>query len=237
LIALGEDYFEFWNYIEVVCLTKEGLSQFIENLLFDQVTESIWAKVCDRLRGVGDGRLKSDRYLKLTGSEISGSCPEILGEFRDKQWRLLYRGSRDGFGSSDFHGKCDGQLNTLTVIATTKAFVFGGFTPIGWSSTNSWGVDNSGQSFLFTVKNAGNIAPRKFSLSSPSHAIYCNSGYGPTFGSGYDIYVAANCNANTGSYTNLGTDYVNDTGIGNAQVFTGEKQFTVQEIEVFAISL
>jgi hypothetical protein len=30
---------------------------------------------------------------------------------------------------------------------------------------------------------------------------------------------------------------VNDTGIEKAQVFTGEYNFTVKEIEVFAISL
>ena len=29
---------------------------------------------------------------------------------------LLYRGSRDGFLSSDFHEKCDGKTNTIALV-------------------------------------------------------------------------------------------------------------------------
>lgn len=36
----------------------------------------------------------------------------------DLNWRLLYRGSRDGFLSKSFHKKCDKHPNTLTVIKT-----------------------------------------------------------------------------------------------------------------------
>ena len=32
------------------------------------------------------------------------------------KWSLLYRGTRDGFGSDDFHSKCDGHSNTLTLL-------------------------------------------------------------------------------------------------------------------------
>ncbi len=40
-----------------------------------------------------------------------------LCEFAEKKlWVLLYRGSRDGFSSREFHLKCDGKSNTLTVI-------------------------------------------------------------------------------------------------------------------------
>jgi hypothetical protein len=48
----------------------------------------------------------------------------------------LWRGSRDGFGSGDFHSRCDGHANTVTLIETAASehdvgdFVFGGFTPV-----------------------------------------------------------------------------------------------------------
>jgi hypothetical protein len=32
------------------------------------------------------------------------------------KWSLLYRGTRDGFGAKAFHSKCDGHLNTLTLL-------------------------------------------------------------------------------------------------------------------------
>ena len=34
----------------------------------------------------------------------------------NNKWSLLYRGTRDGFGSDDFHSKCDGHSNTLTLL-------------------------------------------------------------------------------------------------------------------------
>jgi hypothetical protein len=150
---------------------------------------------------------------------------------------LLYRGTVHGFRSSDFHQHCDGHANTITLILTTKGFIFGGFTPAEWDSTNgSWKADNSRNSFLFTVKNPRNSDGQKFAVSNPSHAIYCNSACGPRFGHGCDMCVANECNANTSSYTNLGSGYVNNTGIAGNQVFTGEQSFTVQEIEVFSIT-
>jgi hypothetical protein len=126
----------------------------------------------------------------------------------------------------------------LTLIETTKGFIFGGFTPLVWDSSDRYKSDSSQKGFLFTLKNSRNSEPRKFKLTSGSaYAIGCDSTYGPTFGYGCDICVADNCNANTSSYTHFGTAYVNDTGIDGKAVFTGESNFTVKEIEVFAITL
>lgn len=46
----------------------------------------------------------------------------------------LFRGTRDGFSSSTFHSKCDGQGATLILILSDKGKVFGGFTSIPLSS-------------------------------------------------------------------------------------------------------
>jgi hypothetical protein len=161
--------------------------------------------------------------------------PLCLRDLHGKRWTLLYRGSRDGFGGSNFHQKCDGQSNTLTVIETTKGFVFGGFTPVAWDSSNSSKPDSSQTSFLFTVKNPRGSDGRKFVMANSANAIRCLTSYGPIFGSNHDIQVADGCNGNTSSYTNLGGAYTNDTGINGQQVFTGEHTFTAKEIEVFLI--
>jgi hypothetical protein len=240
LIELGSEYLEFWNYIEVVNLTSDGISLFVDNLDFNELSESIWEQIIHRLKGELRNELRLDRYVKemiQIESLIVDNYPTILKEFRKNPWKLLYRGSRDGFKASDFHGKCDNESNTVTLIETMKGFIFGGFTPIPWDSSNTYKSDNSQKSFLFTLKNANNISPRKFSLSDASHAIRCLSDYGPLFGSGHDILIYDNCNANTNSYTNFGSGYVNDTGIGGGQVLAGEYNFTVKEIEVFTIIL
>jgi hypothetical protein len=57
-----------------------------------------------------------------------------FSEFGGKQFSLLWRGSRDGFRARNFHSRCDGHANTLTLIKDTEGNIFGGFTPVEWES-------------------------------------------------------------------------------------------------------
>jgi hypothetical protein len=242
LIDLGRDYFEFWCYIKPIFLTPDGISLFGNELPFDYVSEDIWTKIFVRLANKPDESIRIRRFANSVGSgprlesNILETIPSILKDFEAKTWRLLYRGSRDGFGSSDFHSKCDQQSNTVTILLTTDGYIFGGFTPIAWDSGGTYKADNTGKSFLFSLKNSWNTEPKLFRLSRPDHAIVCNPSYGPVFGSGNDIQVVNNCDQNTNSYTKLGTSYTNDTGIDGRQVFTGQHRFQVKEIEVFSIN-
>jgi hypothetical protein len=98
-------------------------------------------------------------------SQIITNFPKIFAEFRQRRFSLLWRGSRDGFGSTEFHRRRDGHANTLTVILDTKGNIFGGFTPLEWESRASWPFnkgDDSLKSFLFTLKNPHNMTARKF---------------------------------------------------------------------------
>jgi hypothetical protein len=149
-------------------------------------------------------------------SRIVSSIPPLFDEFRGKRFVLLWRGSRDGFGARDFHGRCDGHANTLVLILDTDGNVFGGFTPLQWESPRKekWKCDDSLKSFLFTLKNPHNIPARKFALKAEKkpHAIRCDPSWGPAFGYN-DLAVYDNCNANTDSFTALGIAYTNDTGL------------------------
>jgi hypothetical protein len=241
LIDLGSDYFEFFHYLEPIFLTPDGISLFGSTLPFDYVSEDIWHKIFVRIENKPDKTLCIRRFLtsipsvKRLESTILDNIPQILKEFDTKTWRLLYRGTRDGFGSSHFHSKCDRQSNTVTIILTTAGYIFGGFTPIAWDSSNTYKADNTGKSFLFSLKNPRNAEPKIFPLSNASCAIYCYPSYGPAFGSNCDIYVRDNCDQGKGSHTNLGGSYTNDTGIAGNQVFTGEQHYQVKEVEVFSI--
>jgi len=64
------------------------------------------------------------------------------------------------------------------------------------------------------------------------NAIYCNSSYGPTFGSGHDFYIPNAANSNNG-YVNLNNTYQCPTGQNNNAFLTGNRNFLVSEIEVF----
>jgi hypothetical protein len=169
-------------------------------------------------------------------SAIVPDFPKLFEDFNKKRFTLLWRGSRDGFGATDFHGRCDGHPNTLTVIADMKGNIFGGFTPVKWKDWGRFKADPSLKSFLFTLKNPHNVPARRFPLKAQNRneAIYCDSDCGPSF---YDIAVSDNCNTNTQNTTScFGRGYTNDTELDRKTFFTGSEQFVVQEIEVFEIT-
>jgi hypothetical protein len=173
-------------------------------------------------------------------SLIIGEFPPLFDEFRWKQFTLLWRGSRDGFGAQEFHRRCDGRANTLTLILDTKGNVFGGFTPVKWESSPSWKYksDDSLRSFLFTLRNPQGIPPRKFTLRAEwkERGIECWSARGPRFGNGC-IYVSDNCNENTSSHTaGFGNEYHSVSGKVEKEFLTGAEYFRVKEIEVLEIA-
>jgi hypothetical protein len=199
------------------------------------------AKLKTGVRTVTTARASTAVSVPQLDSLITTQFPPLFQEFRAKQWQLLWRGSRDGFGAADFHCRCDGHANTLTFILDTEGNVFGGFTSVKWKSAryDEFTGDGSLQSFLFTFKNPHSIPARRFALRDEQKhcAICCNSRYGPAFGGG-DIYISDNCTTNSNSYTSLGTrsggrTYTNDTSV--KELFTGAHNVRVKEIEVFEI--
>ena len=81
-------------------------------------------------------------------------CEFSLNEKRE----LLYRGSEHGFGANDFHAKCDGKPNTLTILrADGTSNIFGGFTSVAWSSHSVGGeYKRDRNAFLFSLVNQEN---------------------------------------------------------------------------------
>ena len=64
-------------------------------------------------------------------------------------FNLIYRASRDGFGASKYHRKCDGKINTLCVVETDKGCKFGGYTETKIQNTYKNFKDPN--SFLFSL--------------------------------------------------------------------------------------
>jgi hypothetical protein len=183
----------------------------------------------------------------LTGKQPSELMKLCEFSPNDDKWRLLYRGTRDGFSHSDFHSKCDDRPNTLTIFkAKESKFIFGGFTTVAWQSTMPHQYKTDPNAFLFSLTNRDNrpyllkIKPKQ----SP-YAICCYSLFGPIFGNGHDIFIASNSNESMDSYANLGFTYVNpkysseQNGAGNGAAedatsfLAGSLKFQLVEIEVY----
>jgi hypothetical protein len=123
------------------------------------------------------------------------------------------------------------------VILDTKGNIFGGFTPVKWESGSEHGkADDSRESFLFTLKNPHNLPARSFGMKSgeKNWAIGCDSAKGPWFDAAIVVYD--NCNSRADNFSTIGNFYTNDTKRDGNTIFTGSRQFQVQEIEVFELT-
>lgn len=93
-------------------------------------------------------------------------------------------------------------------------------------------------SFIFSFKNKDGLAPFKSNKSNNAYAMYTNRYYGPTFGNGFDIYIASNAGSSSSSYTNFGYGYKLPSGYsaGNSKtrnLLPGSYRFTPNELEVY----
>jgi hypothetical protein len=183
------------------------------------------------------GQLSLSEYSRNDpfGSQIlSATQPSELikvCEFSSKdKWTLLYRGTRDGFDAANFHSKCDDHNNTLTILkAHGTSYIFGGFTTVTWESSHQFKADPN--AFLFSLTNKDN-QPSKMRQIKTDFSIYCNSGYGPTFGLN-DILICNNANTTAGSLSNLGYSYQHPQPSQGQSYLAGSNPFQLSEIEVY----
>ena len=104
------------------------------------------------------------------------------------EFKLILRGSRDGFTPETFHEICDNQSHTVTIIKEKNSNeILGGYNPIAWKSVGGYTATND--SFIFSFSN-DNIESHTLSrVIDKEHAIYNISDYGPSFGTrDLDLY-------------------------------------------------
>ena len=149
---------------------------------------------------------------------------------------LLYRGSRDGSTSKDFHDRCDNKGPTICLYKNDKDYIFGGYASISWTSNGDY--YSASESFIFTLTNIHGTEPTKFPNKIKYRSVYHNSNYGPCFGNYNDINIISDYKK-SGSYSRFPTDYEDTLNKGKS-IFTGNldnnnESLTVKEIEVFKL--
>ena len=171
-------------------------------------------------------------------------------DLNGRKWSLLYQGSRDGFAASDFHSRCDGKPNTLTIVKSSSGNIFGGYTTISWESNDydgDYGYKYDNSAFIFSLVNKEN-RPLIFEHTNESEnieeadargSVFSSSKHGPTFGGGHDLYICDRSNIERYSNSNLGNTYTHpeyqkDTERTNS-ILAGSEFFQVDDIEVFQI--
>ena len=156
------------------------------------------------------------------------------------KYELIYKMSENGSRPDDFHEFCDNKGPTLTIIETKNNYIFGGFTPLNWSTNNKDSYDQSKRTFIFSL----NLMKKYEMFNSKKRAIFCDIDHGPSFGNnsfnGY--YYSSNCDIN------LNTSFLKGKicAIQDSNFLENEKleligergkieAFDTKEIEVFQI--
>ena len=154
-------------------------------------------------------------------------------------WRLIYRGTRDGFAASSFHSFCDNKGPTITLIKAVGDCIFGGYSDVSWTSRNNYIQSTDAFLFAFVSNGLGTTPFRGRVFQNAGHAMYDYSPYGPTFGAGHDLHIASDSNSNSNSYMEWGNTYELPDGYtsgGSSRTWVCGANFQTIEIEVFALA-
>ena len=129
---------------------------------------------------------------------------EITDEVKNSyEFKLLFRGSRDGFTCGRFRKFC-GVSRTVTIVKVKDSDeILGGYNPTKWERCS---FNTTKDSFIFSFKNSDRIEKGNYILSrvvNEKNAIYDSYFDGPSFGDG-DLTIWPNwgdtCNSKNISY-------------------------------------
>ena len=74
--------------------------------------------------------------------------------FKFSTIKLLYRGSKDGDEANKCHKLCDNKNNILIIIKSDRGNIFGGYSKIGFKTSNEaqYLIDNNCFLFSYDLK-------------------------------------------------------------------------------------
>ena len=128
----------------------------------------------------------------------------------------------------DFHERCDGNVQQLVFIKTTKGEIFGGYTEIGFNSRDGSHKDNN--AFVFSL-----YTRKIYNIKTDKTAIYDNQSYGPCFEGNTCIICIYSKMFTVQSHTCSIKDSYFDGITSDFEINNGEQYFNIQEIEVYQI--
>jgi hypothetical protein len=141
-----------------------------------------------------DSKIITSQHIELISKWIDRL--EIRDEIKNTyEFKLLLRGSRDGFEVNKFHEICGNQSNTVTVIKVKDSNeILGGYNPIAWESSGK-----TKDSFIFSFNNSYDIESYILSrVKDENYAICYTEFCGPSFG--LDLYLLGNFGRCSKSY-------------------------------------
>ena len=215
---------ELKKKIEELQLEKEKMKNKLEET--QKNLEEKTKKQVERIKNL----FKDSTIIKLDEKKMVNDWIDPYGE-KNITSELLFRTSVDGDSAATFHSKCNGKGPTITFVKVTSGRRIGGFTMIPWASTGGYRQDLD--AFIFSLDTYQKFVQYK----GTDNAIYDDSGYGPTFGSGHDLYIANGCKSNTNSYCYSNYSYGFYYSYNLINPGYQQTTFQVSDYEVYLIKL
>ncbi|CAG8666311.1 2228_t:CDS:1, partial [Ambispora gerdemannii] len=151
-------------------------------------------------RGNIDSKIISSKKAALIASWIDrnrelpafGWRPYAASE-NPYEFKLLMRGSQDGFTSQVFHTRCHNKGATVTIAKVKDTHeILGGYNPLNWLGNSQWISTTDSCIFSFVDRNA---VVSRVKNGNQANAIYGCPSNGPRFGT--DLYFNGNFNQST----------------------------------------
>ncbi|CAG8601703.1 1183_t:CDS:2 [Gigaspora margarita] len=152
------------------------------------------------------------------------------------EFKLLLRGSKDGFTRELFWNLCNKKANTVTVMNVKSKNnierIFGGYNPLEWDNSKK-GWNRCHDSFVFSLKNTAIQNSILGRVKNPAKAFYNDTAYGVYFAHQLGMFVYNYNGQVNGRYTRYNSNYCEE------QIDVGPPKtpqyYFVNEYEVFQI--
>ena len=169
----------------------------------------------------------------MNNDDINFIINNISSKFNKKikKLYLCYRASKDGDTAEMFHKKCDYIKNIIIIISSRTKKKFGGFSTESWETNIDTSIYKKDENaFIFSLDNY-----KIFDVIKPENALNCCKTFGPIFGKG-EIFIKDNFFKNASCCNEKEVfNYYDIFGKENKEPLSGEKEFLVEEMEVYKI--
>ena len=199
------------NYEIRICTILKGIENTWSEI--KKIKTLDWKNYCDSK--ILQESNKNDEFCKI-----------LKDWTKSNKLELLYRGSRDGSTSNDFHSRCDNKGATICLYKNDKNYIFGGYNPVSWNENDGW-IKND-DSFIFTLTNVHNTEPTKFPHKNGNDSIHNNKNFGPTFD---DFYIQ-----NSNAYIHFPRGHIDSLNLGKS-IFSGDKDNSISTIKILEIEV
>ncbi|GET03207.1 carbohydrate-binding module family 13 protein [Rhizophagus clarus] len=206
-------------------LPKDLRENLLKYFMYQQNSEQMTIIEETKTKSI-DSKIITIKHAELISKWVDRL--EISDKMKNSyEFKLILRGSRDGFSPNKFHEICDNKTHTITITKVKDSDeILGGYNPIVWNSNYGYNITND--SFIFSFKNKHSIKGYILSrVKNEENAIFNNgaSYYGPTFGFG-DFFLCGNDCYDVSYCSNI---------YYKKSIRESSNDFSVDEYEIFQI--